>query len=136
MARILVAEDDPSVRAFVVSALTMKGHEVVAEEDGGLAAETVDAENGRFDLLLSDIKMPIMDGIALALHVGAQYPALTIVLMTGFADQRERAHGLDALIYDVITKPFSLADLLAKVDDALAGRPVEVLSLAQRALRQ
>ncbi|KRA44740.1 response regulator [Devosia sp. Root635] len=136
MARILVAEDDPSVRAFVVSALTMKGHEVVAEEDGGLAAETVDAENGRFDLLLSDIKMPIMDGIGLALHVAAKYPDIIIVLMTGFADQRERAHGLEALIYDVITKPFTLADLIAKVDDALAGKPVEVLSLARQAREQ
>ena len=133
MARILVAEDDPSVRAFVVSALTMKGHEVVAEEDGGLAAETADAENGRFDLLLSDIKMPIMDGIGLALHVAAKYPEIIIVLMTGFADQRERAHGLDALIYDVITKPFTLADLLQKVDDALAGKPVEVVSLGRQA---
>lgn len=132
MARILVAEDDPSVRAFVVSALTMKGHEVVAEEDGGLAAETADAEQGRFDLLLSDIKMPIMDGIALALDVAAKYPDIIIVLMTGFADQRERAHGLDALIYDVIVKPFTLADLLAKIDDALAGKPVEVLSLARQ----
>ncbi|HLV83157.1 MULTISPECIES: response regulator [Devosia] len=133
MARILVAEDDPSVRAFVVSALTMKGHDVVAEEDGGLAAETVDAEGGRFDLLLSDIKMPIMDGIALALDVAAKYPDIIIVLMTGFADQRERAHGLDALIYDVIVKPFTLAELLAKIDDALAGKPVEVVSLARQA---
>lgn len=136
MARILVAEDDPSVRAFVVSALTMKGHEVVAEEDGGLAAETVDAENGRFDLLLSDIKMPIMDGIGLALHVAAKYPSVIIVLMTGFADQRERAHGLDALIYDVIVKPFTLADLIAKIDDALAGKPVEVVSLGRRAQQE
>ena len=133
MARILVAEDDPSVRAFVVSALTMKGHDVVAEEDGGLAAETVDAEGGRFDLLLSDIKMPIMDGIALALDVAAKYPDIIIVLMTGFADQRERAHGLDALIYDVIVKPFTLVELLAKIDDALAGKPVEVVSLARQA---
>jgi two-component system cell cycle response regulator CpdR len=136
MARILVAEDDPSVRAFVVSALTMKGHEVVAEEDGGLAAETMEAEEGRFDLLLSDIKMPVMDGIALALQVGSTFPGVTIVLMTGFADQRERAHGLEALVYDVIVKPFTLADLLAKVDDALEGRPVEVVSLARRALEE
>ncbi|WDR04622.1 response regulator [Devosia rhodophyticola] len=132
MARILVAEDDDSVRAFVVSALGMKGHEVIAAEDGGLAAETLAEEAGKFDLLLSDIKMPIMDGIALALSTAADYPDITIVLMTGFADQRERAHGLETLIYDVIVKPFTLADLLAKVDDALEGRPVEVLSLARR----
>ena len=133
MARILVAEDDSSVRAFVVSALRMKGHEVIEAEDGGLGAEIADEEGGRFDLLLSDIKMPIMDGIALALHVAAKYPDVTIVLMTGFADQRERAHGLEALIYDVITKPFTLADLLGKVEDALAGAPVEVVSLGRQA---
>jgi DNA-binding response OmpR family regulator len=93
----------------------------------------MEAEGGKFDLLLSDIKMPVMDGIALALQVGAAFPDVTIVLMTGFADQRERAHGLEALVYDVIVKPFTLAELLAKVDDALEGRPVEVLSLARQA---
>ena len=134
MARILVAEDDDNVRAFVSKALEMKGHEVVEAEDGGLAAETMLAEEGRFDLLLSDIKMPVMDGIALALSVGAQYPDVTIVLMTGFADQRERAHGLDALIYDVIPKPFTLDVLLQKVEDALEGKPVEIVPLAKRGL--
>ena len=131
MARILVAEDDDSVRQFVARTLQLKGHEVVEAEDGGLAAEVMLAEAGRFDLLLSDIKMPVMDGIALALTVAAQFPAVTIVLMTGFADQRERAHGLEALIYDVIAKPFSLADLTQKVEDALAKKPVEVVSMAR-----
>lgn len=133
MARILVAEDDDNVRQFVVRALGLKGHEVVEAADGGLAAEIVEEEQGRFDLLLSDIKMPVMDGIALALTVAAAYPTLTILLMTGFADQRERAHGLDALIYDVIPKPFTLQELMAKVDDALEGRPAEIVSLAQKA---
>ena len=77
--------------------------------------------------------MPVMDGIALALTVASSYPQITIVLMTGFADQRERAHGLDALIYDVIPKPFTLQGLMEKVDDALAGRPVEIVSLARQA---
>jgi DNA-binding response OmpR family regulator len=136
MARILVAEDDDNVRQFVARALQLNGHEVMEAEDGGLAAELLQSEAGRFDLLLSDIKMPVMDGIALALNVAAAFPDLTIVLMTGFADQRERAHGLDALIYDVIAKPFSLQQILAKVDDALNGRPVEVLSLARQALAE
>jgi len=132
MARILVAEDDSSVRAFVASALRIKGHDIVEAEDGGLALETLVEEEGRFDLLLSDIKMPVMDGIALALETAARHPELTILLMTGFADQRERAHGLDALIYDVIPKPFTLADLVTKVEDALAGKPVEVIPIARR----
>jgi CheY-like chemotaxis protein len=131
MARILLAEDDDNVRMFVARALEHAGHEVVESEDGGLAAEAMEAAGGAFDLLLSDIKMPVMDGIALALQVGAAFPRVVIVLMTGFADQRERAHGLDALVYDVIAKPFSLAVLTQKVDDALAGRPVEMVSLAR-----
>lgn len=134
MARILIAEDDDAVRSFVGRALGLAGHEVVEAEDGGLAAEIMAEENGRFDLLLSDIKMPVMDGIALALSVGATHPDVTIVLMTAFAEQRERAHGLDALIYDVIPKPFTLAGLMEKVDDALAGKPVEIVPLARRAL--
>ena len=133
MARILVAEDDDNVRAFVVRALVHMGHEVTEAEDGGLAAENCAEKNGDFALLLSDIKMPVMDGIALALTVAAPFPALTILLMTGFADQRERAHGLEALIYDVVPKPFSLQVLLEKVDDALRGTPIEMPSMAKLA---
>ncbi|WP_116652811.1 response regulator [Pelagibacterium sediminicola] len=131
MARILVAEDDDNVRAFVVRALEMSGHVVSFAEDGGLALEAVAEADGAFDLLLSDIKMPVMDGIGLALSVSSAYPDLKIMLMTGFADQRERAHGLDALVYDVLNKPFSLAQLVEKVADALAGRPVEIVPLAR-----
>jgi len=134
MARILVAEDDDNVRAFVTRALEMSGHEVSDASDGGLALEIANEHNGNFDLLVSDIKMPVMDGIGLALAIGAQYPAMTILLMTGFADQRERAHGLDALIYDVLGKPFSLAQLIEKVNDALEGKPAEIISLARSAL--
>jgi two-component system, cell cycle response regulator CpdR len=131
MAKILVAEDDDNVRAFVVRALEMSGHEVFFAEDGGLALEAVAEHDGAFDLLLSDIKMPVMDGIGLALSVSSAFPDITIVLMTGFADQRERAHGLDALVYDVLSKPFSLAQLTEKVADALAGRPIEIVPLAR-----
>ena len=131
MARILLAEDDDNVRQFVERALLHCGHDVTVAEDGGLAAEHAETAAGAFDLLLSDIKMPVMDGIALALTVAANYPELTIVLMTGFADQRERAHGLEALIYDVVPKPFSLQQLLDKVGDALSGKPVELPSLTR-----
>jgi two-component system cell cycle response regulator CpdR len=121
MARILLTEDDDAVRAFVKRALELDGHEVLAAEDGGEALAVLTHEKGRFDLLLSDIKMPVMDGIALALATARDWPALPILLMTGFADQRERANGLDALVHDVVTKPFSLADIRQAVRDALTG---------------
>ena len=120
MPRILVAEDDEPVRALVARALVEDGHDVVTAPDGAAALETLGRENGRFDVLLTDIKMPLMDGIALALATARDHPDITILLMTGYADQRERAHGLDALIHDVITKPLTVAGVRAAVGEALA----------------
>lgn len=122
MAKILVAEDDDAVRAFVRRGLEMDGHVVTTGADGADALAILEEQSGAFDLLLTDIKMPMMDGIALALAAAPRFPDLTIVLMTGYADQRERAYGLEALVHDVITKPFQLADMRTKVKEALASR--------------
>jgi two-component system cell cycle response regulator CpdR len=123
MPRILVTDDEDSMRSLVARAIATDGHEVLTASDGGEALDLIVAEQGRFDLLLTDIKMPVMDGIALALAAARDFPNLTILLMTGFADQRERACGLDAIIHDVVTKPFSVAQIRQAVREALsAGR--------------
>src|ERR1700751_4225900 len=122
ISRILIADDEDSMRSLVARAIAMDGHDTVTAEDGAEAPEIISRENGAFDLLLTDIKMPIMDGIALALTVKRDFPDVTILLMTGFADQRERASGLDAIVHDVITKPFSVADIRTAVAAALAAR--------------
>jgi CheY-like chemotaxis protein len=122
VARILIADDEESMRLLVARAIKMDGHDTVTAEDGGEALDILTREEGAFDLLLTDIKMPIMDGIALALAAARDFPNLTILLMTGFADQRERASGLNAIIHDVVTKPFSVADIRTAVADALAAR--------------
>lgn len=119
MASILLAEDDDSVRAFVTRALESDGHDVDTAEDGGEAMEILTRQQGKFDLLLSDIKMPMMDGIALTLNAARDWPNLKILLMTGFADQRERAYGLDDIVEDIVQKPFSLADIRQAVQQAL-----------------
>jgi CheY-like chemotaxis protein len=121
MARILIAEDEDPVRALVARALAQDGHEVVATADGAEALDVLQREAGRFDLVLTDIRMPVMDGIALALATARDFPALPILLMTGYADQRERASGLEALIRDVVAKPFTLAEIKAAVAAALAN---------------
>jgi CheY-like chemotaxis protein len=122
MARILVAEDEAPLRGQIVRALAAEGHDSVAAADGGEALDVLVREHGRFDLLLTDIKMPVMDGIALALVAARDYPDLAILLMTGFADQRERASGLDALIHAILTKPFALADLQGAIREAIAAK--------------
>ena len=123
MARILVAEDEEALRSLVVRALRQDGHEVMTANDGAEALDVLTREKGDFELLLTDIRMPVMDGIALALAAARDHPAVTILLMTGYADQRERAHGLDALIHDVITKPFSLGTMRSAVEGALRISP-------------
>src|SRR5438270_7805939 len=122
MPRVLIAEDEDSMRTLVARAIAMDGHATVTEEDGAEALEILSREQGAIDLLLADIKMPVMDGIALALTAARDFPDLTILLMTGFADQCERAYGLNAIVHDVVTKPFSVADIRAAVGAALAAR--------------
>ena len=122
MPRVLIADDEDSMRSLVSRAIAMDGHETVTAEDGAEALEILMREDGAFDLLLTDIKMPVMDGIALALSAARDFPDLTILLMTGFADQRERASGLNAIVHDVVTKPFSVMDIRNAVEAALASR--------------
>ena len=122
MARVLIADDEESMRMLTARAIGMDGHITVTAQDGAEALEILTRENGAFDLLLSDIQMPVMDGIALALSAARDFPRLTILLMTGFADQRERASNLNAIAHDVISKPFSIADIRTAVADALAAR--------------
>jgi CheY-like chemotaxis protein len=121
MARILIAEDEEGLRSLVARALAQDGHAVTTANDGAEALDLLAREQGAFELLLTDIRMPIMDGIALALAAARDHPKVAILLMTGYADQRERASGLDALIHDVIAKPFSLATIRGAVRDAIAA---------------
>jgi two-component system cell cycle response regulator CpdR len=120
MARILVAEDERAVREFVRRALAHEGHDVTLVEDGLQALDVLQGE--AFDLLLTDIVMPAMDGIALALKVARDKPDMKILLMSGYAAERQRAHNLDELIHRVIAKPFTLREICAAVEDTLAGR--------------
>jgi CheY-like chemotaxis protein len=122
MPRVLIVDDEDSMRMLVARAIAMDGHDIATAQDGAEALDILSSEQGAFDLLLTDIQMPVMDGIALALAAARDFPDLTILLMTGFADQRERASGLHAIAHDVITKPFSVADIRTAVADALAAR--------------
>jgi len=122
MARILLVEDEPSVREFVMRALRGIGHEVEVAGDGSealMALARVRANSKQYDLLLSDILMPVMDGVSLALAASRDVPQMKIVLMTGYSDQRERAHGLDAIVSEILLKPFTLDELVALVQRVL-----------------
>jgi DNA-binding NtrC family response regulator len=120
MARILVAEDDEGVRLLVTRALRLEGHQVETAEDGEYALEALVEADGGYDLLLSDIRMPAMTGIELAHAANGQWPALTILLMTGYAEQREAADDLARIIVGVVDKPFTIAEIRKAVSQALS----------------
>ncbi len=119
MAKILVADDEAGVREFVERALATKGHVVTTVSDGSEALMALARSD--FDVLLTDIRMPVMDGVELALAVTKNHPTMPILMMTGFADERERAYNLDQLICDVVAKPFDLATICSKIEKALAA---------------
>lgn len=98
MARVLIAEDDGAVREFVRRALVRGGHDVATVNDGLDALDTLEMEED-FDLLITDIVMPGMDGIALALKVAKEHPKTAILMMTGYAAERQRAHNLEELTH-------------------------------------
>ena len=121
MARILIAEEEDAVRTFLIRALENQGHEVKAVADRVQALHAL--QKHTFDLLLSDIVMPKLDGIALVLAVSRDWPSMPIVLITGYAAERQRAHNLEALVLSVVPKPFDLHKNCGVVDEALEAGP-------------
>ena len=113
MLRILLAEDDDSMRVYLARALERVGYGVVAV-DNGLAAIPL-LENEPFDLLLTDIVMPEMDGIELAQKAAEIAPDIRVMFITGFAAVALKA-GRRTPEARVLSKPFHLKDLVAEVE--------------------
>jgi two-component system, cell cycle response regulator CpdR len=119
MARILLAEDDDDLRRFLVKALEKAGHAVKAFGEGASAFEEIKQEN--FDLLLTDIVMPEMDGIELARRAAELDPGLKIMFITGFAAVALNPDSRAPKDAKVLSKPFHLRDLVNEVNRLMAA---------------
>ncbi len=115
--RILVAEDNPAVREFIQRALASADHDVTVTADGQQALDQLSKES--YQVLVTDIVMPNVDGIALALKATSLHPDLRIVMISGYAQERMRAHNIDALVHRIIAKPFSIQEICDAVKDAM-----------------
>lgn len=121
MARILIAEDDASMREFLALALRKAGYEVDTREDGLSALDAV-KDGASYDLLLADIVMPGMDGIELAKNVSAIAPATKVMFITGFAAVIGQTGDTEAIAATrILSKPFHLKDLVDQVERLLAA---------------
>ena len=118
MARILLAEDDGSLRGFLTRALERAGHEVTACENGDDAVDAL--EDGPWDLLLTDIVMPGADGIEVARIAASRQPGLRIMFITGFAAVALTA-AQSTPQAKVLSKPVHLRDLVAEVERMVAA---------------
>jgi two-component system cell cycle response regulator CpdR len=115
--RILLAEDDESMRGFLERALVKAGYEVRAFADGLAAFERLKEET--FTLLLTDIVMPQMDGIELARRAGELDPDLKIMFITGFAAVTLNSEQQPPKDARILSKPFHLKDLVQEIDKIL-----------------
>ncbi|WP_445193677.1 cell cycle two-component system response regulator CpdR [Sphingomonas sp. Tas61C01] len=113
MIRILLAEDDQIMREYLTRALERAGYAVTAVDRGTAAIPLLETE--RFDLLLTDIVMPEMDGIELAQRAGEMVSGLRVMFITGFAAVTLKA-GREVPHARVLSKPFHLRDLVLEVD--------------------
>jgi two-component system, cell cycle response regulator CpdR len=118
MPRILLAEDDDSLRGFLTRALERAGYEVKSCADGEEAAEALDAD---WDLLLTDIVMPGMDGIELARRAAVRHPGLRIMFITGFAAVALAADEAKVPGAKVLSKPIHLREIVTEVERMMAA---------------
>jgi two-component system cell cycle response regulator CpdR len=122
MAKILLAEDDDSMRSFLAKALERAGHEVTACADGEEGLEALEsAGDDVFDLLLTDIVMPGLDGIELARRAAEIDPDLKIMFITGFAAVALTAGAAAPQDAKVLSKPFHLRQLVDEVNRVMAA---------------
>jgi two-component system, cell cycle response regulator CpdR len=120
MARILLVDDDAATLAMVGRALAADGHHVVSCQAGQDALDRLLSAPAAFDLLVSDLQMPGLDGAKLAQRAVAASPRLRIVLMSGFIGGVERAHAIKGAAVRFLSKPFTLDAIRTEVRAALA----------------
>jgi len=120
MSRVLVVDDEQSMRQMVAIALRQEGYDVVMAEDGEVASRELQAN--KVDIVVSDIKMPGLDGIELLRFVREHCPATEVILMTAYTSTESAIEALRAGAYDYLSKPFEIDELLVTVQHALERR--------------
>lgn len=119
MKRILICEDEDTIREFVVINLKRAGYDVVDVNCGEAALKTFETEHGNFDIVLLDIMMPGIDGFTVCKKIREKSSTIGIIMLTARTQEMDKVSGLMIGADDYITKPFSNAILVARVKAAL-----------------
>lgn len=116
MKKVLVAEDESAIREFIVINLDRSGYQVTEAENGAQALQLYDESGGDFDVVLLDIMMPEMDGIEVCKELRKRSSSVGIIILTAKTEEMDKVTGLLVGADDYVTKPFSPAELMARVD--------------------
>jgi two-component system, cell cycle sensor histidine kinase and response regulator CckA len=121
--RVLLADDEPQVRSLIKAFLAAARFDVIEAGDGVEAMEAIDGAGGSFDLLITDIQMPRMSGIVLARSLASAFPAIPVLLISGYSPEPDYAGIAGAPRRAFLGKPFSPQALLQKVAFLLPAEP-------------
>jgi two-component system response regulator RegX3 len=116
MKKVLIAEDEASIREFIVINLKRSGYDVVEAENGEEAINKYEEENGNIDVAVLDIMMPLKDGLEVCKYLRAKSSKIGIIMLTAKTQEMDKVMGLLVGADDYVTKPFSPSELMARVD--------------------
>lgn len=116
MKKVLIAEDEASIREFIVINLKRSGYDVVVAENGEEAINKYEEENGNIDVAVLDIMMPLKDGLEVCKYLRAKSSKIGIIMLTAKTQEMDKVTGLLVGADDYVTKPFSPSELMARVD--------------------
>ncbi len=122
--RLLVVDDEESIREFLEIMLKKEGYEVTCAEDGAKAKEILSKKS--FDMVISDLQMPNVTGIELLKHVKDSYPDLVFMLITAFGTTESAVEAMKMGAYDYLTKPFKIDEVRLNIQNALRTKNLEV----------
>jgi DNA-binding response OmpR family regulator len=128
VARLLLVEDDPSIAEPLMAALRREGHEVTWSSTG---ADGLVAAGPEVDLVLLDLGLPDIDGLEVCRQIRTRLPDLPVLMLTARAEEVDAVVGLDAGADDYVTKPFRLAELMARIRAALRRAPAATVTSVQ-----
>ena len=117
MARILIVDDDQRITLILKQLLRIKGHEGVPAESGAIALDLM--KQGAFDVVITDLRMPHMNGLEFLREAKALKPSMPVILVTAYASNETAVESIKLGVFDYVSKPFKFDDLLATIERAL-----------------
>ncbi|MCM2353854.1 MAG: sigma-54 dependent transcriptional regulator [Pseudobdellovibrio sp.] len=121
--RILVVDDEESIREFLEIMLKKEGYEVTTAEDGAKARDILTKKS--FDMIISDMQMPNLTGIELLRHVRESYPDIVFMIITAFGTTETAVEAMKLGAYDYLTKPFKIDEVRLNIANALRSKNLE-----------